>query len=47
METTNQMTTQQQDVEVMRIDNADTLAALTKSEIDVQIATAKQYPRNV
>jgi len=47
METTNQMTTQQQEVEVMRIDNADTLAALTKSEIDVQIATAKQYPRNL
>lgn len=47
METTNQMTTQQQEVEVMRIDNSDTLAALTKSEIDVQIATAKQYPRNL
>lgn len=36
-----------QPVEVMQVNNADTLAALTKSEIDVQIATAKQYPRNL
>lgn len=41
------MTTQQGGVEVMRVDNAETLAALTRSEIDVQIATAKQYPRNL
>lgn len=36
-----------QEVEVMTVDSASTLAALTKSEIDVQIATAKQYPRNL
>lgn len=35
------------EMEVTVIDNAATLAALTKSEIDVQIATAKQYPRNL
>ena len=35
------------EIEVMTVDNAATLAALTKSEIDVQIATAKQYPRNL
>lgn len=32
-------------VEVMQVNNAESLAALTRSEIDVQIATAKQYPR--
>lgn len=36
-----------QQVEVMRVDNAESLAALTRSEIDVQVATAKQYPRNL
>lgn len=35
------------EVEVMSVDSAATLAAMTKSEIDVQIATAKQYPRNL
>lgn len=34
-------------VEVQVIDNAASLAALNKSEIDVQVATAKQYPRNL
>lgn len=34
-------------VEVMQVSNAESLAALTRSEIDVQIATAKQYPRNL
>ena len=43
----NEMTTQSGNVEVMRVDNAETLAALTRSEIDVQITTAKQYPRNL
>lgn len=36
-----------QHVEVMQVNNAESLAALTRSEIDVQIATAKQYPRNL
>ena len=40
-------TMEQQHVEVMQISNADSLAAMTRSEIDVQIATAKQYPRNL
>lgn len=34
-----------QDNEIIRIDNAATLEALNRSEIDVQISTAKQYPR--
>ena len=34
-------------VEVQVIDNAASLAALNKSEIDVQVATAKRYPRNL
>lgn len=34
-------------VEVLQVSNADSLAALNRSEIDVQIATAKQYPRNL
>lgn len=36
-----------QNVEVMQVSSAETLAALTRSEIDVQIATAHQYPRNL
>lgn len=47
METTNQMTPTQPMGEVMKIDSVDTLSALTTSEINVQIATAKQYPRNL
>jgi hypothetical protein len=38
---------EEQHVEVMQVSNAESLAALTRSEIDVQIATAKQYPRNL
>lgn len=34
-------------VEVLQVNSADSLAALNRSEIDVQIATAKQYPRNL
>ena len=34
-------------VEVLQVSGADSLAALNRSEIDVQIATAKQYPRNL
>ena len=40
-------TIEEQHVEVMQVSNAESLAALTRSEIDVQIATAKQYPRNL
>lgn len=36
-----------QNVEVMQVSSAESLAALTRSEIDVQIATAHQYPRNL
>lgn len=32
-------------VEVMQVSNIETLTALTKGEIDAQIATAKQFPR--
>lgn len=38
---------EEQNIEVMQVNNAESLAALTRSEIDVQIATAKQYPRNL
>ncbi len=34
-------------VEVLQVSNAESLAALNRSEIDVQVATAKQYPRNL
>lgn len=34
-----------QDSNVVRIDSAATLEALNRSEIDVQISTAKRYPR--
>ena len=34
-------TLEEQHVEVMQVNNAESLAALTRSEIDVQIATAK------
>ena len=40
-------TMEDQHVEVMQVSNAESLAALTRSEIDVQITTAKQYPRNL
>lgn len=40
-------TMEEQHVEVMQVNNAETLMALTKGEIDAQIATAKQYPRNL
>lgn len=40
-------TMEEQHVEVMQVSNVESLAALTRSEIDVQIATAKQYPRNL
>ncbi len=34
-------------VEVLQVDSAEALMAQTRSEIDVQIATAKQFPRNL
>ena len=39
------MKNDEQEVSVMQISNVETLTALTKGEIDSQIATAKQYPR--
>ena len=36
-----------QPLEVTRIDSAASLEALNRSEIDIQISTAKKYPRNV
>lgn len=36
-----------QSTDVIQVNNAETLMALTKGEIDAQIATAKQYPRNL
>ena len=47
MEDANVMVAEQPQVEVLQISSADSLAALNRSEIDVQIATAKQYPRNL
>lgn len=34
-------------VEVLQVDNQQVLAALNRSEIDIQIATAHQFPRNL
>lgn len=34
-------------VEVLQVSGSDSLAALNRSEIDVQVATAHQYPRNL
>lgn len=34
-------------MEVIEIKQADVLQAINKSEIDIQVATAKQYPRNI
>lgn len=39
--------TEQPQVELLQVSNTESLAALNRSEIDVQIATAKQYPRNL
>lgn len=40
-------TIEPQEVEVMQVNSADALSAVTRSEVDCQIATAKQYPRNL
>lgn len=47
MEETNVQVVEQPQVEVLQVSSAESLAALNRSEIDVQIATAKQYPRNL
>lgn len=44
MEENNEMVEVQQ-AEIVTVSNAESLEALNRSEIDVQIATAKQYPR--
>lgn len=36
-----------QQTEIVQISSAESLAALNRSEIDVQISTAKAYPRNI
>ena len=36
-----------QNNDVIRIDSATALEALNRSEIDVQVSTAKRYPRNI
>lgn len=46
-QTTELQAIEPEKVEVLQVSNADSLAALNRSEIDVQIATAKQYPRNL
>lgn len=47
METNEIQNVEQPRVEIMQVNSGETLAALNRSEIDVQIATAKQYPRNL
>ena len=46
---TELMQTQQEEqkVEILQVSNVESLGALNRSEIDAQIATAKQYPRNL
>jgi hypothetical protein len=46
-QTTEIQVAEPEKVEVLQVSSADSLAALNRSEIDVQIATAKQYPRNL
>jgi hypothetical protein len=47
MESKNIQMAVQPQAEVIRISNAESLEALNRSEIDVQIATAHQFPRNL
>lgn len=47
MESTELMAIEPTQVEVIQVSGSESLAALNRSEIDVQIATAKQYPRNL
>jgi hypothetical protein len=47
MEGTEIQAVEQPQVEVLSVDSAASLMALNRSELDVQITTAKQYPRNL
>ena len=47
MEETNVQVAEQPQVEILQVSSAESLAALNRSEIDVQISTAKMYPRNL
>ena len=47
MEGTELQAVEQPKVEVLQVDSAASLMALNRSELDVQITTAKQYPRNL
>ena len=41
------MLVEEPQVEILQVSSADALAALNRSEIDIQISTAKRYPRNL
>jgi len=47
MEQNELMAIEPTQVEVIQVSGSESLAALNRSEIDVQISTAKQYPRNL
>lgn len=48
MEQNNELMVQQEEkVEVLQVSNMESLNALTRAEVDAQIATAKAYPRNL
>lgn len=47
MENEVQVLDQQQAAELLQVNGNESLAALNRSEIDVQIATAHQFPRNL
>ena len=47
MENEVQVLDQQQTAELLQVNGSESLAALNRSEIDVQIATAHQFPRNL
>lgn len=44
---TDLMVQQEEKVEVLQVSNMESLNALTRAEVDAQIATAKAYPRNL
>ena len=47
-QTTNEgLTIESPECEVIQVQSSEMLAAINKSEIDTQISTAKQYPRNL
>lgn len=47
MENNEVMAIEEPHVEIMQVSSVESLGALTRSEIDAQIATAKAYPRNL